>query len=97
MNILPTNSQATLADMLTDVSIREGSQQAVDLRNASIDTKLEFMAHAFRSGVKRIELTAFAPGRWFSDAGELVQRAVLQIPDTVTLRRFILTRKAWPN
>ena len=80
------NAKMTLADRLTDVSIREGSQQGVDLRNASIETKLEFMAHAVSSGVKRIELTAFAPGRWFSDAEELVKGAVLQVPEIVTLR-----------
>jgi len=75
-----------LTDILTDVSIREGSQQAVDLRNAPVDTKLELMAHLIDSGEKRLELTAFAPGEWISDAEKLVQGAVCKAPDTVTLR-----------
>ncbi len=52
----------TLADILTDVSIREGGQQEIDLRSAGIETKLDFMSLAMSGGVKRIELTAFAPG-----------------------------------
>lgn len=39
-----------LSDMLTDVSIREGGQQAVDLRHAGIDTKLDFMSLAVGGG-----------------------------------------------
>ena len=82
----PTQKTVPLADMLTDVSIREGSQLAIDLRHAGIDTKLEFMSLAVSSGVKRIELTAFAPGPWFADAEALAQTAAGQIPDTVSLR-----------
>lgn len=86
MNMKPINGKLPLTDILTDVSIREGSQQGIDLRYAGIDTKLEFMAHAISSGVKRIELAAFAPAQWFSDAEELIQGAISRVPDTVTLR-----------
>jgi len=82
----PTRKTMPLADILTDVSIREGSQQEIDLRYAGIDTKLEFMSLAAGSGVRRIELTAFAPGPWFADAEALAQKAAGQIPDTVSLR-----------
>ena len=72
--------------MLTDVSIREGGQQDVDLRHAVTDTKLDFMSLAVGSGVRRIELTAFAPGPWFSDAEALVRGAAPRLPDAVSLR-----------
>lgn len=75
-----------LSDMLTDVSIREGSQQAVDLRDAGIDTKLDFLSLAIGIGVKRIELTAFAPGQWFSDAEVLISGAIPRLPEAVSLR-----------
>ncbi len=76
----------TLADILTDVSIREGGQQEIDLRSAGIETKLDFMSLAMTGGVKRIELTAFAPGPWFADAGALVKRAAARIDDEISLR-----------
>lgn len=78
--------KAPLADILTDVSIREGSQQDIDLRNTCIDTKLDLMTLAIESGVKRIELTAFAPGQWFNDAEKLVCGALFRLTDPVILR-----------
>ncbi len=88
-----TNTNVPLTNILTDVSIREGSQQEIDLRNAGIDTKLDFMAYTIDAGVKRIELTAFAPGQWFSDAGDLVREAVSKIPDTVTFKALYFNTK----
>jgi hydroxymethylglutaryl-CoA lyase len=81
-----TRTKKPLTDLLTDVSIREGSQQEIDLRNASVDTKLELMGHIIQSGIKRIEVAAFAPGGWFSDAEELVQRALSRVSEDVILR-----------
>ena len=87
------DTRPRLTDILTDVSIREGSQQAVDLRNKSVAVKLELMAHTIKSGVKRIELTAFAPGEWFSDAKELVHEAISRITDAITLRALYFNTK----
>ncbi|RIL10642.1 MAG: hypothetical protein DCC75_03955 [Proteobacteria bacterium] len=64
-----------LADVLTDVTIREGSQQPIDLRNAAVPDKLRILSGILASGVKHIELTAFAPGEWFADAHELASSA----------------------
>jgi len=82
-----------LSNMLTDVSIREGGQQAVDLRHSGVDTKLDFMSLAVGSGVKHIELTAFAPGPWFSDAESLVRRAAPRLPENVSLRALYFNTK----
>lgn len=62
-----------LVDNLTDVTIREGSQQSHDLRHVSSITKVEILKHQLSAGLRSIELTAFAPGEWFSDADELAE------------------------
>jgi len=64
-----------LADCLTDVSLRESSQQAVDLRGAEVKTKIELLKRTLRIGIKCVELTAFAPGKWFADARALTEDA----------------------
>jgi len=84
--MLQLKQPARLADILTDVSIREGSQQTIDLRNATVEVKLALLRHTVRVGVRRIELTAFAPGEWFSDSHRLAQGALSRIADEVTLR-----------
>lgn len=75
-----------LADVLTDVTIREGSQQAGDLREVDVQTKLSLLERILRIGIRRVEITAFAPGAWYSDADELVRGALPRIPENVTLR-----------
>jgi hydroxymethylglutaryl-CoA lyase len=76
---------APLRNVLTDVSVREGSQQFPDFRCLPVAQKIEFMRHTLRIGVQRVELTAFAPGEWFHDADKLVQAAT-DIPEDVELR-----------
>ena len=88
MNVMSSVNHALpcLADLLTDVSIREGSQQTVDLRAASLDVKLDLMMRIVRAGVRRIELTAFAPGAWFADSHELASGAASLVPPAIILR-----------
>lgn len=83
---------ATLSDILTDVSIREGSQQDLDLRGVGVAKKIELLNHCIRIGVKRIELTAFAKGEWFSDAFELT-KACHAVPAEVVLRALYFNTK----
>ncbi|RMG39213.1 MAG: hypothetical protein D6719_13860 [Candidatus Dadabacteria bacterium] len=64
-----------LTDILTDVTIREGSQQEIDLRGKDPEIKLKLLELSVASGIKKIELTAFAPGEWFSDAEILAEKA----------------------
>lgn len=61
----------TLVSMLTDVTLREGSQQFSDFRGCQVSEKLELFRRIKATGVKSLELTAFAPGAWFQDADEL--------------------------
>jgi hydroxymethylglutaryl-CoA lyase len=75
-----------LVDVLIDVSIREGSQQPIDLRNADVDTKLQLLAHTVRTGVRNIELTSFGPAEWFSDSHRLARGALSRVPAGVVLR-----------
>lgn len=63
--------QRALCDCLTDVTLREGSQQPADLRGVSVAAKLEILEVIKAVGVKHLELTAFAPGEWYADADEL--------------------------
>ena len=80
------SSTKVLSQSLTDVSVREGSQQVNDLRLADVHTKVGLALQSIRIGVKKIELTAFAPGSWFADADELADLAASQVPDDVVLR-----------
>lgn len=64
-----------LTSILTDVTIREGSQQELDLRSASPAAKLELLNAIVATGINQVELTAFAPGEWFSDAESLARSA----------------------
>jgi len=91
-NIIPR-----LTDVLTDVSIREGSQQAVDLRNAAVAVKLELLKRIMRAGIRRIELTAFAPGAWYADAHELVQGASATAPGHIVLRALYFNTAGLEN
>lgn len=75
-----------LSEQLIDVSLREGSQQVVDLRSADLPTKLRFLELILAAGIKRVELTAFAPGEWFSDADEIVKGAQQFSSNDVELR-----------
>ncbi|MCB0328017.1 MAG: hypothetical protein KDD70_00095 [Bdellovibrionales bacterium] len=63
----------SLAEVLTDVTIREGSQQKSDLWGVGSQKKLEIVRLQKAVGIKSIELTAFAPGEWFADADELAE------------------------
>ena len=81
-----TASTPPLSDVLTDVTIREGSQQAGDLRQVGVQTKLSLLELIVGIGVRRVELTAFAPGDWFSDADELVRGVLPWISENITLR-----------
>jgi hydroxymethylglutaryl-CoA lyase len=60
-----------LTDVLTDLSLREASQQECDLRGASVETKIELARLSAAAGVRTMEVTAFAPGAWFADAPKL--------------------------
>lgn len=81
----PDNPKPRLIDVLTDVSIREGSQQRADLRGAPLAVKLELLKRIIGTGVRRIELTAFAPGPWFADSHELAEGAA-GVPGHIVLR-----------
>lgn len=67
---------STLSEILSDVTVREGSQQEAHLRNASVSQKIEILERSLEAGVKAAELTGFAPGPWFSDAEELAEKSV---------------------
>ncbi|RME42375.1 MAG: hypothetical protein D6795_21030, partial [Deltaproteobacteria bacterium] len=74
-----------LAEVVTDVSLREGSQQAVDYRDAPVETKIALLERSVAAGIVHAEITAFGPGPWFRDAEALVARA-LSLPERVKLR-----------
>ena len=74
------NCNHLLADIFTDVTIREGSQQQEDLCLSSTAQKLEITDKLVHAGTKNIELTAFAPGPWFSDANSLIKGACTRFP-----------------
>lgn len=82
----PETTSSRLVDVLTDVSIREGGQQTLDLRNAAVAVKLELLKLIIRTGIRRIELTAFAPGAWFADAHELAKGAAAVASRDIVLR-----------
>ena len=88
-----TASTPPLADVLTDVTIREGSQQVDDLRQVDVQTKLSLLGHMVKIGIRRVEITAFAPGKWFADADELVRGALPRITENVTLRALYFNAK----
>ena len=88
-----TNPKRPLVDSLLDVSVREGSQQEIDLLHADIHTKIEVALQSVRIGVKQIEVTAFAPGSWFSDADQLSLTTSAQIPDDVLLRALYFNNR----
>lgn len=64
-----------LKDVLTDVTLREGSQQERDLRGVSIADKILLFDRLAKTGLKTFEVTAFAPGEWFRDAQNLLTGA----------------------
>lgn len=80
------NAALPLSDCLTDVSIREGSQQPLDLRSLSVAQKVELLELSCNAGVKSLEVTAFAPGEWFSDADDLVERALIKVGEGPVLK-----------
>jgi len=82
----------TLCDVLTDVSIREGSQQEIDLRALPVSTKIDLLHHIIAAGIRKIELTAFAPGEWFSDAEELVSGSEFVSDDIILSALYFNTR-----
>ena len=65
------NEKMSLCDVLLDVTLREGSQQYSDFRGLPVEDKLKIFQLQKEAGIKKIELTAFAPGDWFSDADAL--------------------------
>lgn len=69
------NPPPKLQDVLTDVTLREGSQQERDLRGVSTADKILLFDRLAETGVKTFEVAAFAPGEWFRDAQELLAGA----------------------
>ncbi|MCI5066457.1 hypothetical protein MRY87_12100, partial [bacterium] len=60
-----------LCDQLTDVTLREGSQISGHLRGLSVAKKIALLQKIVAAGSTTLEVSAFAPGPWFSDAEEL--------------------------
>ncbi len=75
-----TDIPPLLTTIVTDVSIREGSQQTGQLRGASLEQKLDLFQKIATTGVEIVELTAFAPGEWFADARSLVEKTEMLAP-----------------
>lgn len=67
--------KAKLCDILTDVSVREGSQQKVDILNLPVREKIEIVRLSAQTGIRTHEITAFAPGAWFGDSESIAAEA----------------------
>ena len=79
----PQMKLGPLPKILTDLTIREGSQQEIDLKNATVAQKLELLSLITQTGLKKIELTAFGP--LFPDREELV-RGAQNLPNDFVIR-----------
>jgi hydroxymethylglutaryl-CoA lyase len=77
------NQKPVLANLLTNVTIREGSQVPEHLAKCLVDDKIRLLEMMTKMGRHRIELTAF--GKVFPDAEELAS-AVLNSSINIPLR-----------
>lgn len=92
MSVPSPNKLKPLTHILTDVTLREGSQQELDLRNAALTHKRRLLLALSRTGIRKIEFTAFAPGQWFADAAELASD-LGDVPEEVALRALYFNSK----
>lgn len=73
----------SLASVVTNVTIREGSQVPEHLRGTTVADKLRLLQLMAKMGPHVIELTGFSGSAWYRDRNELVSGAskmTLQVP-----------------
>ena len=59
--------------IIHDVTVREGSQNKSELGTKNYKFKIDLFEKILAVGYQSAELTAFAPGEWFSDAEQLAE------------------------
>jgi len=80
---MQNHTHKPLVEVLTDLTVREGSQQESDLKGLSVPQKLQILELAIQIGVRRLEFTAFAP--LFPDREELAT-GIDKFPKDLTFR-----------